>query len=560
MDSLSSLERGPASKILAAEAPGTVILEDSKSKLKHGNDGTLVLYPQPSEDPNDPLNWSHKRKIVNFSIAAFYVLMVFGMLDIGVVVFQDYNTLLGISYADLNNTFAANCVGLAFGCLVFIPFSIKYGRRPVYLVTTFALFLCAIWSAALRNYSNMIGVNLIDGLAGAVADTIVQMTINDLFFLHQRGTMNAVYLGFVNIGVYLAPVCAGYSAVSQGWPWIYWWCAIFLGVNFLLFVFFYEETKYVVNFGAIPVAESVPRQVTEASVVASEKHSGIPDAAVDQPSTEPQQSRTINHDIPMNSWRKRFALTTTTPGTLSEFLRHFYQPIMMLGIPAVLYVSLQYGACLSWVSVVATTESDAFSTDPYNFTTIGIGNLNLPPFIGAILAAFYSGPLSDWLIIRLAKRNGGVYEPEMRLYLTIFPALIGPLGLFIYGFSVAAGDHYIIPCVGVALYGFSQSSIQALSLTYLMDSYEEILGDALIGVAFVRNAIAAGIVFAVSPWIDNLGFHDCFVSIGCLSLFIMLLAVPMIIWGKKFRVMCKHRYAEYAKMQPNRGRVQGQKY
>lgn len=250
--------------------------------------------------------------------------------------------------------------------------------------------------------------------------------------------MNAVYLGFVNIGVYLAPVCAGYSAVKQGWPWIYWWCAIFLGVNFLLFVFFYEETKYVMTFGVIHGTEPVSQETTEPSVLAGEKDSEALDVAVDQSSPEPQHSRTINHNIPMNSWRKRFALTTTTPGTLSEFLRHFYQPIMMLGIPAVFYVSLQYGACLSWVSVIATTESDAFSTDPYNFTTIGIGNLNLPPFVGAIFAAFYSGPLSDWLIIRLAKRNGGVYEPEMRLYLTIFPALIGPLGLFVYGFSVAA--------------------------------------------------------------------------------------------------------------------------
>ena len=85
--------------------------------------------------------------------------------------------------------------------------------------------------------------------------------------------MNAVYLGFVNIGVYLAPVCAGYSAVKQGWPWIYWLCAIFLGVNFLLFVFFYEETKYVATFGVIPGPESIPREITEPSFIASEKHS-----------------------------------------------------------------------------------------------------------------------------------------------------------------------------------------------------------------------------------------------------------------------------------------------
>jgi hypothetical protein len=38
-----------------------------------------------------------------------------------------------------------------------------------------------------------------------------------------------VYLVFVNIGVYLAPVVAGYSSFSPGLPWAYWWCAIFLG-------------------------------------------------------------------------------------------------------------------------------------------------------------------------------------------------------------------------------------------------------------------------------------------------------------------------------------------
>jgi MFS family permease len=104
--------------------------------------------------------------------------MVFAVLDIGVVVFQDYNEELGISYSDLNNTFAANRIGLAFGCILFIPFSLKYGRRPVYLVSQFVQFLCAIWSASLRTYPNMIAVNIFDGLAGAVADTIVQMTVS----------------------------------------------------------------------------------------------------------------------------------------------------------------------------------------------------------------------------------------------------------------------------------------------------------------------------------------------------------------------------------------------
>ena len=33
------------------------------SGLKLANDGKTVLIPQPSNDPNDPLNWSYAKKI-----------------------------------------------------------------------------------------------------------------------------------------------------------------------------------------------------------------------------------------------------------------------------------------------------------------------------------------------------------------------------------------------------------------------------------------------------------------------------------------------------------------
>jgi len=263
-------------------------------------------------------------------------------------------------------------------------------------------------------------------------------------------------------------------------------------------------------------------------------------------------TRAVDTSIPMKTYRQRLALVTNTPGSFSEFLKHFYNPILMLAIPSVAYTALQYGAFLSWTSLIAVTESDYFSSDPYDFSTSGIGLLNLAPFIGAVVAAFYSGPLSDWSIVHLSKRNGGIYEPEMRLYLAIFPALVGPAGLFLYGLALANEMHWIVPMAGVALYGFSQAAIQALSLTYLMDSYEEILGDSLVGVCFVRNAIAACIVFATSPWIEGMGTYNAFVLLGCVALFVMLLCVPMIIWGKKFRILCKKRYAAYAKSQPVR--------
>lgn len=60
--------------------PGTVLLdqqaahsEQQTGRLKHGGgkDAHIILAPQPSEDPNDPLNWSFLKKHLVLSIIFF---------------------------------------------------------------------------------------------------------------------------------------------------------------------------------------------------------------------------------------------------------------------------------------------------------------------------------------------------------------------------------------------------------------------------------------------------------------------------------------------------------
>lgn len=64
-----------------AHVPATVILDETKrntstdnttSNLKHGTrrHSHIVLVPQPSEDPNDPLNWPAHRKLVIIMLAS----------------------------------------------------------------------------------------------------------------------------------------------------------------------------------------------------------------------------------------------------------------------------------------------------------------------------------------------------------------------------------------------------------------------------------------------------------------------------------------------------------
>lgn len=64
----------------------------------------------------------------------------------------------------------------------------------------------------------------------------------------------------------------------------------------------------------------------------------------------------------------------------------------------------------------------------------------------------------------------------------------------------------------------------------------QLVGDALVAVAFVRNALATALVFALAPWIDAIGLQNMFISCTFISLALFLTTVPMLIWGKKFRI------------------------
>ena len=60
--------------------PGTVHLVDLEGTMhaKHASKGhkDIVLVPAPSNDPDDPLNWSPRRKLLSTSCMCMYTLMV----------------------------------------------------------------------------------------------------------------------------------------------------------------------------------------------------------------------------------------------------------------------------------------------------------------------------------------------------------------------------------------------------------------------------------------------------------------------------------------------------
>ena len=84
---------------------------------------------------------------------------------------------LNVTISQLNNAQSANLAGLAVGCIFFIPFTVKYGRRSIYILSTAVLAGSIWWMSRMESFAELIITSIIAGLAGAINETAVQMTV-----------------------------------------------------------------------------------------------------------------------------------------------------------------------------------------------------------------------------------------------------------------------------------------------------------------------------------------------------------------------------------------------
>ncbi|KAJ5274356.1 hypothetical protein N7505_002901 [Penicillium chrysogenum] len=375
----------------------------------------------------------------------------------------------GWNYRQLNIAQAINFVGTALGCLLFIPPAVKYGRRSMYILSSAFILATAVWSACMNSLPELYISQLIFGLASATNETIVEMTIADMYFVHQRGTANGAYMVMVMIGSqsFLSPIIAGYMAANGNWRLCYWVAFAVEAVLLLYFCLFFEESKYIPRIEA-RVLQASPERPN------SVKKMNPSSASEDVEPITPQvtnATHAINPEIPLLTWRQRMRLVTKSDESLLQIVCNSI--LILFRFPAVMYTALTYAFCLCWISAQASLVSIVFTQPPYNFGTVGVGNMGLGVFIGCILGSVW-GALSDRTVFWFARRNYGYYEPEMRLQLNHFPAVSMGGGIVMFGVTASKGMHWIYPSVGGAIFGFGLGGVSDVALCVLIDSYQAV--------------------------------------------------------------------------------------
>lgn len=362
-----------------------------------------------------------------------------------------------------------------------IPFALKYGLRPIYILSSAAQMAIMIWAARTMTGGDWWGVNAMQCWVGSLAETMVQMTIADIFFVHQRGLMNSIYIWASNFGSSLAPVAAGFVTASQGWRWVWWWMTLFFGLVLIALIFGFEESKFDWTKAVIhgrPASldkksstHGDPKKLSEEKPPNPEEQGQTALTPIESPRTTTK----IDQTIPRKNYWQRLALTTTTQGPFMLFARHTYQPFQILfTIPGVGYMSLVYAVLLAWSTVMSAALSTYTIIPPYNFNSTQVGLMNLAPFIGNTLGSLICGPLSDRVILRLAKKNNGIYEPEMRLWMFVPFIPFQVAGAFWFGYALQGGESWVAVAFAFGICNFGSAPISSIALTYMIDAYNEV--------------------------------------------------------------------------------------
>ena len=89
----------------------------------------------------------------------------------------DLNNEVGYSYVALNNSYALCCAGLSVGCVLLIPVALKYGRRPVYVLSAICFTGFSVWMAKWRTMADLYASSTLIGVAAAVNEALFQVTV-----------------------------------------------------------------------------------------------------------------------------------------------------------------------------------------------------------------------------------------------------------------------------------------------------------------------------------------------------------------------------------------------
>ncbi|KAJ5966385.1 hypothetical protein N7481_013099 [Penicillium waksmanii] len=496
--------------------------------------GTEIMcdWEEPSNDPNDPLNWSKTWKYIIITTQFLFLFVaVESALSMGPM-FPLFAAEFNLNDTQLSLLSGACVLALGYSNFIIVPFSNIFGRRLTSLIFCALGIGSCIWQALATSHSSLLGARVVNGVATATSETILVQVIADMLFLHERGLWTGVYFTGYFMGLFIGPVIAGNIAERFGWRSFFWLSLAMSCFNFLTLLIFFPETKF--HRRNIDETRSLELDSTQPSITLDKDRTGHLE------NLEPALV-TVGTGRPSKS---QFRLWQGLEKHWKQFIvRDIISPFKFFFFPIIFWAGLNVAGPANLLLYWNLTESAFFSAPPYNFTPAGVGYTNFAFAIGGLVGLATAGPFSDWVAMKATRRNNGIREAEMRLPALIPYFITTVIGIVIGGLGYQnLWEWPIILVVGFGLSGLCVTAVPTIVIAYAVDCYKPISGEIMVVATVIKNTCG----FVMSYWVSTLAEKKGFITPTMVEFSLtigpMLLGIPIYFFGKKLRKLSQNSF------------------
>ena len=280
------------------------------------------------------------------------------------------------------------------GPLFLAPASEIYGRRRVLGAANCFFVVWQIGCALAPNLGSLIAFRFLAGIGGSGCLTLGGGIIADMFVPRERGGASSVYAMGPLFGPVVGPIIGGFIAQRAGWRWIFW-VLLCAGAAMTIFIEIFSEETY----APVLIAKKTAR---------------------------------LSKELNRPDLRSCYEAEGFRKTKMTIIKRGFTRPLRMLFLSPVVAIFSTYMALVYGLFYLLLTTLTSVYTSTYGWSPEITGLAFLGIGFGFFAGVAVFGTTSDKVIVALTNKNGGVYEPEMRLPFMIFFAFlyVSPLELY----------------------------------------------------------------------------------------------------------------------------------
>lgn len=458
-------------------------------------DPELITWGFNNEE--DPRNWRTAKKVYVVVFVSMYTLISPMSSSILSPAMKNVDQEFGItSPVILAMVISIHILAWAIGPLVIAPLSEDYrlGRKTVLNIACWLSLAFNLGCALSQNTTQLIIFRFVSGLFSATPLNVSPAVVSDLFDAKSRNVSLAGVFLVPFIGPAIAPVIGGYIAAAKGWRWVlYTLCIINATVAILGSVFYIE---------------------TYSPALLYQKAKKLRKA------TGNENLHTIYEISNGDSTAEKLKLTVSRPIILL-----FTNP-MVVGLGS--FMAFIYGFLYLMITTIPSVYSKSYgfkqSTTGLMYLSLGVGFV-----LGVVFWTYALGVVYN----RLVEKNGGVARPEFRLPCLFVTSAIIPIGLLWYGWSAEKKLHWIMPCIGSAIFAFGLVCVFQTLQAYLIDMEPRFAASSIAAAAIFRSLFGFVFPLFAPAMYAKLGYG--WANTMCAAIAILL--------GVPFPIVC-YKYGE----------------